>query len=329
MEAGLRSLLRKGIKISLFISIAVTLVIFAFTVEKKTLHALRSVRVQVLLFIVLLWLLFVFFDGLRLSILSRANKRTLGLRKSIEIILVGNYLAAITPFQTGGFPVQLILLNKQGINPGRGMVYLAIRGLLIYLPIYLSAPFFAIGYVGSNHSVVVELLIKYMFAILSVFLVLFFYSLLKPDAAENLLIRLKKRFKGKAGELLGFLIEEIEEFRIGLRIYLQGKNWKYLFGAFVVSIFSLLFYLSLIPMILYGLGLDPKLPLSVMVQILLMAFLLYIPTPGAGGVAEAGGAALFALVCPKHLLGIFIVLWRFFTFYLGALIGGLIAIKEV
>jgi uncharacterized membrane protein YbhN (UPF0104 family) len=54
---------------------------------------------------------------------------------------------------------------------------------------------------------------------------------------------------------------------------------------------------------------------------------MFIPTPGASGVAEVGFAALFSPVCPGELLSIYMLLWRFFTFYLGVIIGGIIVIN--
>jgi len=54
-----------------------------------------------------------------------------------------------------------------------------------------------------------------------------------------------------------------------------------------------------------------------------------VPTPGASGVAEVGAAGLYAAVCPKAMLGVYVVLWRLFSFYGGALVGGILALRHI
>jgi uncharacterized membrane protein YbhN (UPF0104 family) len=44
-------------------------------------------------------------------------------------------------------------------------------------------------------------------------------------------------------------------------------------------------------------------------------------------VSEAAFVSLFKRVAPVHLLGVYVVLWRFFTFYIGAAVGGFVIIR--
>ncbi len=329
MERSLLATIKKGIRISLALSVIVILIILLLTVEEKTLEAFHRLRPLFLVLTVLVWGAFVYTDGLRVSILTRASNNSISVKRAIEIILVGNFMAAVTPFQTGGFPVQLLLFNKDNIGPGRAMAYIAFRGILIYVPVYLAAPFLILGHLASIQNWIVQALVKYFFFLLFVIIALVFYGLVKPRMAEKFLLWLKKKTGGKTEKVIDFLLLEMAEFRKGMGIYLKEGNERYLLLAILVSIFSLSFYIGITPTLLYGLGVSFSFTKAVMIHVLLMALLLYIPTPGAGGVAEAGAAALFALVCPKHLLGIFVILWRFFTFQLGALIGGIITIKEL
>lgn len=329
MEKSLLATIKKGIRISLALSIVVILVILLITVEDKTLSAFHEMRPLFLLLTLLTWAVFVYLDGLRMSILTKASDNPITVKRAIEIIIVGNFMAAVTPFQTGGFPVQLILFNKNNIGPGRAMAYIAFRGILIYVPVYAAAPFLILGHLAGIQNLVVRVLVKYFFFLLFVIIGLLFYAIVKPKMAEKFLLWLKGKIGGRAAKAIDFLILEMEEFRKGMGIYLKEGKTKYLLVAIIVSIFSLSAYIAITPTLLYGLGVSFSLSKAIMIHVVLMALLLYIPTPGAGGVAEAGGAALFALVCPKHLLGIFVILWRFFTFQLGALIGGIITIKEL
>ncbi len=329
MDKTFREKLKRGLRLSIAISAGVTFVILLLTVEKKTWVALTKIRPEGLLLLFILWGLFVLFDGWRFKVLTRAGDREISLKKAIEVILTGNFLAAVTPFQTGGFPVQVYLLNREGINPGKAMAFLAFRGLLIYAPVYILAPIFGFAFFSFSGSFILRMLLRYLFIVLFFIILLIGLSLLRPQVTERFLEKLRARSHGTLQRILDFLIVELEEFRLGMGLFLKNHNLKHLLLAIVISIFSLIFYVSIVPALLYGLGLTPDVPRAMMTQVILMALLLFIPTPGAGGVAEAGGAALYSMICPKHLLGVFIVLWRFFTFYLGAIIGGIATLKEL
>lgn len=64
-----------------------------------------------------------------------------------------------------------------------------------------------------------------------------------------------------------------------------------------------------------------------MAQAVFMFVLYFVPTPGASGVAEGGGAALFGLLVPWHVAGVMAILWRFFTEYLAIGMGAAVAIR--
>ncbi len=78
-----------------------------------------------------------------------------------------------------------------------------------------------------------------------------------------------------------------------------------------------------------GIGLSPPVLQTMITQIILSYLLLFAPTPGASGIAEGGGFLLFKPLCPEHLLGIFIVLWRFFSYYLLVILGGILLARMV
>jgi hypothetical protein len=173
------------------------------------------------------------------------------------------------------------------------------------------------------------MMMKYLFFLLGLFLIAIIFALASPKRMERVLLFIERRAKGRIRSLVALIVQELEEFRSGMGLFTKNHNVKYLIAAILLSILALGIYVSIPAIVLYGLGLDPALPRSIFIQILLMGLLLFIPTPGAAAVAEAGGAAVFALVCPTHLLGVFVILWRLFTFYLGAFVGGLISLKEV
>jgi uncharacterized protein (TIRG00374 family) len=329
MEPSQKRLFRHGLRVFLGISIIASLVILILTVRAETFDALSHLKPQGFVILIVAWFLFIILDGLRFQILTRAGDTPLTIRKATEVLLMGNFLAAVTPFQTGGLPIQLIVMNRHGINPGKATAFLAFRGMMIYLPVYSIAPFFAVSLLGLTGSGLLAMMMRYLFVLLAIILVAIIFAVASPKRMEKILLFIERKSKGRIHNLVAFIVKELAEFRSGMGLFMKNHNIKYLIASILLSAVALFIYVLMPSLVLYGLGLDPAFPRAMFIQILLMGLLLFIPTPGAAAVAEAGGAAVFALVCPTHLLGIFVILWRLFTFYLGAFVGGVISLKEV
>ena len=59
-----------------------------------------------------------------------------------------------------------------------------------------------------------------------------------------------------------------------------------------------------------------------------LTFIMVVPvTPGASGIAELGGAALFGILVPVSILGVVVAAWRLITYYLNLVIGGVVSVK--
>ncbi|MFO7638871.1 MAG: lysylphosphatidylglycerol synthase transmembrane domain-containing protein [bacterium] len=322
--------IRRGIRLFVLIGVVAAVVVMAVTVSRETLADLARLKPHWLLLTGLLWLVATGVDGLRLAVLSRAGEHRLGIIRSAEIILVGYFMAAITPFQVGGLPLQLYAMNRWGISPGKASAMLLARGILFYGMVFAAAPFIATRL--NISSVLLKVLGTYIGVIIAggtafVVLTLFF-----PAIVARWRDRLAA--KPEPGRLRRLLVRTLGEFRHfadGLKLYFIGRNVWYLLVAALLTVVYGLSYFGMTAAILGGLGVIgfEDVPRVLGINNLLVAILLYIPTPGAGGVAEAGAAGLYAMLCPRHMLGVFVVLWRLFSFYIGAFVGGAVAVKQV
>ena len=83
----------------------------------------------------------------------------------------------------------------------------------------------------------------------------------------------------------------------------------------------------LIPsMILLGLGLPPYFIESYDAQILLLVIIMMPTTPGSAGITEVGIYGLYGVLIgtsSSTLIGVFIVLYRFVTFHMNLIAGGI------
>ena len=77
------------------------------------------------------------------------------------------------------------------------------------------------------------------------------------------------------------------------------------------------------------LGQNVPLGLFIGVQIIQLFLIYSAPTPGASGVAELSCVWLLGTMMPTEALLLYVVLWRFTTTVLGAIIGGAVLLHEL
>ncbi len=306
----------KGLKVSFFLFTLVSFFVIAVTFSHRTLKALAGFNPEFLLVAFGLWLIYVGFDSLRLVFLARAIGRKLGLLTSFGAIYTGSFLAAVTPFQISGLPLQLwILRSRDDVPVGEGLSLLIMRGILMDLTILALFPM-ALKSASGVKSSTVRIILGYIVLIFGVVTLTYIVATLKPTLIEKMIPR---RF----GALRHRVREESEHLSNSMKTYFRSPEWGYLTASIIASFISVISRSAIVPALLAGLGVSFTLKKVLFLEILLQGSLVFTPTPGGSGVAEVAGTALFLTVCPKYLVGVLVVLWRFFTTYMNALSGGI------
>ena len=74
----------------------------------------------------------------------------------------------------------------------------------------------------------------------------------------------------------------------------------------------------------------PTIPLlaGFVLSTLLLFLLSFMPTPGASGLGEILFVVLFDQAVSNHVLGLGVIMWRFFFNYSGAMIGAVVSAKS-
>jgi len=323
-----RRAIARGVRIFVFLGIAAAVVVIALTASRETLAGLTRIKWYWLLATVGLWFAAAGLDGARLAVLSRASEHRMGILPSIEVIFVGYFMAAITPFQVGGLPLQLFIMNRWGISPGKASAVLLMRGVLFYVLLFAAAPFVALRLGVSN--VLLKVLTGYITVIIAGGCALILASFAFPASLGSLRNRLARKPRpGIVRLCILWGLGEFEEFTGGLALFLRGHNLKHLLLAIGLTVLCIVALFSMSATLLAGLGVHPNALRAIGLNLLLTSVLLFVPTPGASGVAEAGAAGLYSMICPRYMLGIYVVLWRLFSFYGGAITGGVLALRHL
>ncbi len=330
-----RKELVKGLRIFLAISILAILVILVFTVNKETYTALKRMIPLYLALGLLFSIVHLYLDVLRLQILAWALGRFLSFKSSVEFTLGGLFLGAVTPFQSGGIPLQVYVLKKEGFSIGQGTAVILFRAILALGVVFVALPGIIAYYHVISTAQALRSILNYLFFFYLIAIILLMLILYKTEWVRDSLHRfgdfLRKRRVIKSEGPRRFVdrtLNEVKNFKRSMLLFFKAGKWKTLL-SFAVTLVSMGIYFLIAPMLLRGLGIEVPIIKAAILQLVLTYLLAFIPTPGASGVAELGGFSLFALICPRELLGVYVLLWRFFTFYISVIIGGFVLIKMV
>ncbi len=317
-----------GLKVFITLTIVSILIIMIVTANKQTIDVIKQVNILILAFAFILLFIYVLFDALKLKALTLGvTNQNISVKTCAEIILTGNFLAAVTPFQMGGIPIELYILKKHKVGLGKGSFILIARGLLYAVFILIFTPLILKYYFSYARNLAKNLMVYALFIyfIAGVSLVLI---LSKPEPIKRFILRRlrKKRFRFK--KVIITLIRELEEIKHGF-LQLIKQNRVALYKACAYTIVSLIAYYLIAPTIIYALGFHVNIIEVIVIQLLIVVLTFFFPTPGASGMAEFVSAGLFSIVLPKYALGMFVVLSRLIMFYIGVIIGGILTLRLV
>lgn len=287
--------------------------------------------------IALLSLLFFYFifDASRLYFVLKTLNAEISFWSVYKLVFINIFVSNITPLATGGGVAQAYFLQKKGIPLGKSSAAVVIRTLLSATMLFLSVPLI----IFRNQNMLNLLPGNYLFVYLAVFLGLYFLTfyllIFKNRLIRKLLYKFffflkskhllsNKRFK----KIIRYIFEHLELFAKDLTFFIQGKK-IYVFLSFFFTIIFLLAEFSFSYLILIGLGYQVNFIHIVSLQILVIFIMYFAPTPGAAGIAEGGYSLLFARFVDKSDLFPLLFYWRFFSKYVGIIIGIFVFIKLI
>lgn len=327
-----------GLRIFIILTLIGFVLIFYFTGSRETVEALKSFRPSYFLLAILL---------IGVDFFSGAGRIFIFIRKigdysakhafwaSFKANLSNVFLAAATPFQTGGGLAQIYMLNRAGY-PAAGatsvsimnfvatMAFLMIAGLMVLRWMNRTFADFQFKFILSFSSTV-------FYIVLAAFLVFLFKPMIIGRGVDWLIHRLGRLWKKKEAAFDNVsekIMDFVESYQSHILYFWRNEKMILVHNIWMTVI--LYFNKCLMAyVVLKGMGLDPGFFEVVSVQILLIFLIYFCPTPGASFLAETSTAALMSLLIPNHLVSVFSVLWRFFTTYFGVIVGGVILMRAI
>ncbi|HDS09806.1 MAG TPA: flippase-like domain-containing protein, partial [Firmicutes bacterium] len=108
--------IRLGIQVFVCITIVIFVLIFWKTLDEESWFQIKQVNYFYLVLALLSSALAWFFDGLIILIFATALGYKLPVMFCTGVNLANIFVSTVTPFQSGGAPLQIYMLNKNGIS---------------------------------------------------------------------------------------------------------------------------------------------------------------------------------------------------------------------
>lgn len=248
--------------------------------------------------------------------------------KNIKYALIGFFFSSVTPAASGGQPMQIYYMYKDGISVSNSTLAL----LLNLTSMQISTISIALVSLIFNYKYLNKLLI-----------ILFIIGILLNSSALILLLigvfskRLSQWLIKVAIKILEFfkvknLEAKKEKFETELMKYQEGaryvkKNKILMVKILITTLVQFLVYYSVTYWTYRALGFSENNILKMIsIQSILYATVSGIPSPGAVGVTEGAFTEIFRNIYPANVMSSAVLLNRGINFYLLVIVSGIITI---
>ena len=248
-------------------------------------------------------------------------------REAAGVTGAGQFYSAITPSSSGGQPMQVLWLHRQGVPVSLGTACVSVKFLSFQASVLLLG-----GLLGLSKWKMVEAQL-YGFRWLVVLGYVVNASLLTAVALtiprSNVLNRLS-RWVVRLGAKLHLVKrpEEVcERFQSAISDYRDALQSLFrrpvdAIVVFFLSLLQVLSYMSVTLCLYRAFGLSGTSNSDILtLQLLLFIAAAFVPLPGAAGAQESGFCVFFHGIFQEESLMAAMVCWRFFSYYLLLVVG--------
>lgn len=251
-------------------------------------------------------------------------KQKLG--SSVQTTMIGQFFNCITPFASGGQPMQAIHMMNTGVPFGLASSCLLIKFIVYQLVLTLYSLVvlcfklkeFSSMVNGFTYMVLIGFAVN---TVVVVGLICIGYFRKGTVGLTYKVIDILGRLKWikEVDKKKEYILKEFDNFYESFRW--MGRNKTVIFYMIFLSVVQLTVYF-LIPYCIYlAFNLHGELVSIISAQAFVLMISSFVPLPGGAGGAEISFLAFFRLFFPSNLLNVAILIWRMITFYLPICVG--------
>jgi conserved hypothetical protein len=269
--------------------------------------------------------------SLRMYAIGRGMGVKISLIYYLQLYLATCFISHVTPFNSGGTPLQIYLLHKKGVAIGRAtaltVVDLGLNTLMFFILVPLAV-LTNVHFLKNRNFSRFEGFFKVILIIAAAIIILwllFYYGHLWRKIKRWSWIKKIRIYIGRKG-WRQHIRHEWNRFKEGWMLLLHQHPLS-IFWAIVAVICYWFFYLILAPVIFWALGKAVSFFDLIGWQLLFNFAQIFIPTPGGSGGSELILVYLFKNLIGVARVGTFVLLWKIYTFFSTLILGSFFFLK--
>ena len=313
----------------------ITLYVFLTSEELEELPKLLTRTNRSFLFVaILLMILYLLINTSIILILGRNVNKDFNFKKALFISFVGQYYSLITPFASGGQPMQVVSMkNKFNVPYTKGTIVTIKKFIVFQISVTMYALIlFVLKYnlIFMNQKEILPFtIIGLLVNLLStLFIIILAYNDAIIKSIICIIINISQRFK---------IFKRINKDKIYYHIAEYSEtisdmknNKPMMFKLFLLTFMQLTCYFSITYFIYLSLGFGEAHFVDILtIQTVLYVVVSFIPTPGSAGASESGFYVLFGMFFSKNVLLYAMLLWRVIVYYGLLFISGIVVLIEI
>ena len=331
MEQENKNSIKKIIRNSSFFVILIILTYYFIfrKIDRKGLWvALKHTNLLFIIIAVIVAFGNIFFEAfVHLRNLKLLNEKT-SFKECLKYAIVGFFFSAITPAATGGQPVQIYYMHKDGISYMNATITILIQSFS-YLTIMILLGI--IGYVVNFNYISNLGFFEYFFfigvianaTIVIITLIAMFNKKLSKKIMDFIYKIIDKFNHDKAVSFKEKFTHQLEEYHDSAKFILNNK--KVLVKTLLTSLCQLISYHSVAFFVYLALGVKHLNYFKITsLQSLLYLSVSILPLPGTVGVNETGFSIIYSPIIMKNIVDSAMLLTRGISFYLYVIVTGII-----
>ena len=268
-----------------------------------------------------------FCDALNLHIPIKRMYKSQPITNSIKVGMIGLLFNNITPFATGGQPMQAYELTKTGKRVSDSVSALAMKFAITQtalvtttIVISLFQLEFFLGMMKNYLWVTILGFSINVFAIIGVILLGVNKNIITKIMTAIIKFLAKIHIIKHSDEKIEKIEKSIDNFSEQFKLMKSEKSM--VVKMFIVAVIQSLSYYSITYMVYKAFGNSGmNLWQIIPIQAFLLLIMMFVPTPGSGLGAEGGFLLLFNSVFKEGTINMSILFWRIYTFYLQIIVG--------
>lgn len=308
---------------------------FVFIISKgkseNILSIINSIKIDYLIIGVLLMFIFICSEAINIKILLKQLGYKISILSTIKYASVGFFYSGITPSASGGQPMQIYHMKKDGIDLSHSMISL----LVILCSFQLVNLIYMVVGVIYNKTYLVETLnhIGILFIIgisLNAIALIFLMALIFISKTSDVILQLVNSIINRLNinnkeDIMTKINDGIMHYKESSK-YIKQNKWIFI-KVFIVTIiqFTASYSISYVTYKSFGLSGIPYFKLLTL-QAILFSSISSIPLPGAIGISEIGYEALYLPIFGDNLINKAVLMTRVCNFYILVIITCIISV---